>query len=108
MPRYNFEREMRTPSSEAYLITADDAEIGRVDIHYGNDTVHATLCLPDDSSEDHLQNIISEVDERLVMSANPFRDDFVVTVWIGRQAGVYSEDVEEELEEEDVEGNGHF
>ena len=108
MPRYNFEREMRTPSSEAYLITADDAEIGRVDIHYGADTVHATLCLPDDSSEDRLQDIISEVDERLVMSANPFRDDFVVTVWIGRQAGVFSEEIEDELEEEDVEGNGHF
>ena len=107
MPRYQFEREYRTPHSETYIIGADDKEIGRVDIQYGDDNVHATLCVPDDYSEDAIQDLMSEIDERLVMSAQPFRDDFVVTVWIGRQAGVYSEDLEEELEEE-VEGNGHF
>jgi len=107
MPRYHFEREARTPQSEVFVVTADEKEIGRVDVHYGEDAVHATLCIPDDFSEDALQELISEVDERLVMSVQPFREDFVVTVWMGRQAGVYSEDYEEDLEDE-VEGNGHF
>ena len=105
MPRYHFERQTRTPHSECYVIAADDSEIGRVDIHYAADIAHATLCVPDDYSEDAIQDLIAEVDERLVMSADPFRDDFVVTVWIGRQAGVYSEEYDEE---EDVEGNGHL
>ncbi len=107
MPRYHFERESRTPHSEAFIIHADDNAIGRVDIHYGPDLANATLCVPDDFSEGDIQELIGEVDERLVMTAQPFREDFVVTVWLGRQAGVYSEEFEEELEEE-MEGNGHL
>ena len=48
-----------------------------------------------------------EVDERLVLPVEPFRDDFIVTVWIGRQAGVYSEDMEEELLDDEINGDGH-
>ncbi len=107
MPSYQFERESRTPHSEAFAITEDGNEIGRVDIHYGTDVVNATVCVPDTFSEDAIQDLIGEVDERLVMTAHPYREDFVVTVWLGRQAGVYSEEFEEELEEE-LEGNGHL
>ena len=106
MPRYHFERESRTPPSEAFVVYADDNAIGRVDIHYGTDLANATLCVPDDFSEDNIQELIGEIDERLVITAHPYREDFVVTVWLGRQAGVYSEEFEEELEE-DLEGDGH-
>ena len=107
MASYTFERETRTPHSEVFMVLQDGNDIGRVDIHYGSDLVNATLCVPEDFSEDDIQEVIGEIDERLVMSTVPFRDDFVVSVWLGRLAGVYSEDVEEELEE-DVEGNGHY
>ena len=106
MASYHFERESRTPSSEAFTIRDDDTEIGRVDVHYGEDMAHATLCVPEDFSEEQLQELIAEVDERLVMTARPFREDFVVTVWLGRPAGVFSEDFDEELEE--ANGDGHF
>jgi hypothetical protein len=69
--------------------------------------VHATLCVPENVSEDDIQDLIAEIDERLVMPVEPFRDDFVVTVWLGRQAGVYSEDMEEELLDEEMNGDGH-
>lgn len=108
MPRYQFERESRTPNSEAFIILEGDKEVGRVDVHFASDVVHATLCIAEDSSEDDIQDLIGEVDERLVMSAMPFREDFVVTVWLGRQAGVYSEDLEEAIDEElDEEANGN-
>ncbi len=105
MPSYHFERESRTSDSEAFIIQADDNEIGRVDIHYGQDLANATLCVSEDASEDDIQELIGEIDERLVMTAHPFREDFVVTVWMGRLAGVYSEELEDELEE--VNGDGH-
>ena len=108
MPRFQFERESRTAESESFSILSDDNEIGRVDIHYGQDVVSATLCVPDDYSEDNIQELIAEVDERLVMTAHPFREDFIVNVWLGRQAGVYSEELEEELEEDVEAGNGHL
>lgn len=108
MAEYRFERECRTLSSESFIIESDGEEFGRVDIHYTAGAAYATLCLPDGLSEDAIQELIGEVDERLVMTSDPYRDDFIVTVWGGRETGVYSEEGdEEELEEEEVEGNGH-
>ena len=107
MPRHEFEREARTAYSEAFVITADGNDVGRVDIHYGADLVNATLCVPEDASEDDIQELISEIDERLVLNADPYREDFIVTVWLGRQAGVYSEEFDEEELDEEIEGNGH-
>jgi hypothetical protein len=107
MPRYEFQREFRSASSESFLIEADGSVAGRVELHYGLDVAHATVCLPDGTSEDEIQELIGEIDERLVMTAHPFREDFVATVWLGRQAGVYSEEFDEELEDEEIEGNGH-
>ena len=112
MADYNFERESRTPYSESFVIEADGDDLGRVDLHFTPSVTYGTLCIPECLSEDDIQGLISEIDERLVMSNDPYREDFVVTVWSGRQAGVYSEeDLEEEEEEEDEEemegGNGH-
>jgi hypothetical protein len=107
MPTYHFERESRTLQSESLIVTADGRELGRVDLHFGRDVVQATLCVPDDFSEDDIQDLIAEVDERLVLPVEPFRDDFIVTVWIGRQAGVYSEDMEDDLLEDEMNGDGH-
>ncbi len=44
-----------------------------------------------------------------MLTTDPFREDFVVTVWAGREAAVFSdEDLEAgEEEEEEMEGNGH-
>ena len=106
MPRFQFERESRTTSSESYTVMSEDKEIGRVDIHFGPDVASATICMPEDFSENDVQDLIGEVDERLVMSAHPFREDFVVTVWLGRHAGVYSEELEEEVVVEELDGNG--
>jgi len=112
MAEYNFERESRTPYSESFVIEADGDDMGRVDLHFTPSITYGTLCIPESYSEDDIQELISEIDERLVMSNDPYREDFVVTVWAGRQGGVYSEeDLEEEEEEEDEEemegGNGH-
>lgn len=104
MPSYNFERETRTPQSEAFVIEANGDEIGRVDIHYSSSTAYATLCVPANFDDDSIEELIGEIDERLVMSWDPLRDDFIVTVWSGREVGVFSESGDEdEYEDEDVE-----
>ena len=105
MARFQFQRESRTSHSEAYVVYAEDRPVGRVDLHYGPDLVNGTICVPEDFSEDDIQELIGEVDDRLAMSANPIREDLVVTVWLGRQAGVYSEETEGEAAKE-AEGNG--
>jgi hypothetical protein len=107
MPKFNFERETRTPQSEAFIIESDGDEIGRVDLHYSNSTAYATLCVPNDFTDEAIETLIGEIDERLVMSWEPLRDDFIVTVWAGHEVGVFSEtgddDEDEDEEDEDEE-----
>lgn len=109
---YQFEREARTPYSEVFLIENDEGEeVGRVDLHYTQSVAYATLCVGEEIDEDGVQELIAQIDERLVMTTDPYREDFVVTVWNGRESGVYSdEDMEDEEEPDEFaenEQNGH-
>jgi hypothetical protein len=97
MSNFTFERESRTPFSEAYIIRDSASEAGRVDIHFSQSgIVHATLCVPAAYGEDAVEELIAEIDERLVLAADAYRDDFVVTVWRGERMGVYSEETDED------------
>jgi hypothetical protein len=89
---FHYERESRTPGSEAYLIENEQGARARADLHYTNSIVYATVCVPTDWSEDDIQDVVSDLDDRIVRSANPFREDFVVTVWSGSETGVYSDE----------------
>lgn len=103
MPTYHFERETRTAESEAFIIEADGEEVGRVDLHYSGHTAYATLCVPADFDDMQIEELIGEIDERLVMSWEPLRDDFITTVWSGREVGVFSESGDDDDEEDDDE-----
>jgi len=111
MSGYQFERECRTSQSESYIVELDDEEVGRADIHYTPSVAYATLCVAENLTQEDVRELISEIDERLVLTTDPFREDFVVTVWTGRESGVYSDedfDGEEEDEDDDeLEGDGH-
>jgi hypothetical protein len=100
---YRFEREARTPYSEVYVIESDEGtEIGRVDVHFTPSVTYATLCVGEQLSEDDVQDLIAQIDERVVMTADPYREDFVVTVWMGRESGVYSdEDADDDDDDDD-------
>jgi hypothetical protein len=96
-----FERESRTPHSESYSLWEEDGLIGRVDIHYQGTNVYATLCTTADANEARIQELIDAIDERLVMTAEPYREDFIVSVWRGSPAGTYSDGDDDEDEDED-------
>ncbi len=101
MAEYRFERECRTPHSEAYLVVTNDERVGRVDIHFTQSITYATLCVGGNITADEIQDLIDIIDEELVMSADVARDDFIVTVYQGREVGVFSD--EEFGEDEEVE-----
>lgn len=104
MSDYRFERECRTPYSEAYAITLDETQVGRVDLHFAAHVVSATLCVGENMTAEEIRELIDVIDEELVLAADVVRDDFVVTVYQGREAGLFSdedEDFMEELEEEE-------
>ena len=96
-----FERESRTPYSECFTVLDDGGIVGRIDIHYQGNNVHGTLCTTADANEERIQQLIDAADEQLVMTADPFREDFIVTVWKGSPAGVYSDSDDDDDDEEE-------
>ena len=92
MPDFDFEREVRTPYSEAYTILEDDRAVGRVDIHFAFGVIHVTLTVDESLTQDAIQELIDAVDEDLVDAVGIDREELIVHVFQGRETGVFSDD----------------
>ena len=90
MPDYFFERECRTPHSEAYNILEEAAAVGRLDIHFTPPVVHATLCVSESLTREMIEELIQTIDEELLDIVGVAREEFIVHVHQGRDVGVYS------------------
>ena len=100
MASFFFERECRTPNSECYTILEDESTVGRVDIHYTDTVVHATLNVAESLTTEAIQDLIDTIDEDLMDSVGITRQEIIVHVHQGRDLGVFST--------RDFEGNGGF
>lgn len=92
-----FERHFRTPYSEGYYIMQgsglqNNSRLGTIDIHFTTTAVHGTLILERELEEADLTKLIEQIDEDLVLSADMPRDDFLVSVYVGRDVGFYSDE----------------
>ncbi len=97
MDDIHFERHFRTPYSEGYYIMQGNSlqsnnRLGTVDIHFTTTAVHGTLILERELEESDLTKLIEQIDEDLVLSADMPRDDFLVSVYVGRDVGFYSDE----------------
>ena len=102
MADYRFNREARTPYSEVYTIDDGEHALGRVDVHYTGSAAHATLVVHDALSDELVQDLLEAIDDQIVTSADPYREDLVVTVWRGEEMGVFADD---DGSEEDGDGD---
>ena len=101
MEAARFERQVRTGSSEIFVVYGGARRIGRVDLHYARFEVHGTLLLEVELTDDEIQQLIDQMDEELVQTHDPEREDFLVTVFRGEELGFYSDEFEAEESEED-------
>ena len=97
MEDIRFERHFRTPYSESYYIMQGaglqtNNRLGTIDIHFTSTAVHGTLILERELEEVDLTKLIEQIDEDLVLSADMPRDDFLVSVYVGRDVGFYSDE----------------
>jgi hypothetical protein len=94
---------VRTRSSEIYLIWEDNNRVGQLDLHYAQDTIHATLILETDLSVTSEEELLTQIDEDIVSSYLPSfeRDDFLVTVFRGEEISSYTDS--SSLEDDDEE-----
>lgn len=108
MPDYSFEREARTPFSEVYTVNDGEHSLGRVDLHYTSGVTYATLAVHTSITDAALHDLLAAIDEDIVSSADPYREDLIVTVWRGEEVGVFADDDDDgDDEDEDDEHAGH-
>ena len=110
MDDIRFERHFRTPYSESYYIMQGvgmqtNNRLGTVDIHFTSTAVHGTLILERELEEVELTKLIEQIDEDLVLSADMPRDDFLVSVYVGRDVGFYSDEYFAEEPDSDLDFN---
>ena len=106
MADYHFERVARTPQSESWRVETDDAAIGRVDLHFTDAKAYGTLVVHTSLPEAEIEALISEIDARLVSTADEYREDFVVTVWRGEEFGTFSEDEPDDFDDDEAAASG--
>jgi len=99
MADYHFEREARTPYSEVYTINDGEHSLGRVDVHYTASATHATLNIHQSLSDEQMHELLAAIEEEIVSTADPYREDLIVTVWRGEEVGVFADD--DQFEDED-------
>ena len=98
MESVRFERAVRTETSEVFAIYGGARRIRRVDLHYGRFEVNGTLLLEVDLTDDEVQQLIDQLDEELVQTHDPEREDFLVTVFKAEELGFYSDEFESDDE----------
>src|SRR3954454_15892467 len=112
MESLRYDRLYRTSSSEAYLLSEGEDAIGRLELHYGANNVYGLLVLDGERPEDDVLDLIEQIADDLVLTADVAREDFMVTVYQGREIGLYSDprdeldDDDDEDEADEDEGNG--
>lgn len=90
MADYDFERECRTPYSECYTVLNGDRSVGRLDVHFADVIVHATLNVDESLTENDMHDLIDMVDNELLEAAGIVRQEVIIHVHQGRDLGVYS------------------
>lgn len=91
--RFRLTRLVRTTSSEIYLIWEENNRVGQLDLHYANETIHATLILEADLSVSSEEELLTQIDEDIVSSYMPSfdRNDLLVTVFRGEEISSYTD-----------------
>ena len=90
MPKYNFQRETRTPYSECYIVLENETVVGRLDIHYADVVVHATLNVDESVTSEDIQDIIDDIEGELLDAVGIVRQEIIIHVHQGRDLGVYT------------------
>ncbi|HZS00440.1 MAG TPA: hypothetical protein VFE37_17125 [Chloroflexota bacterium] len=91
MDDLRYDRLYRTASSEAYLLSAGEQPLARLELHFTPTNVYGLLLFEREPTEEEIAAIIAQVDEDLVWTASVARDDFVVSVYAGRELGVFDD-----------------
>lgn len=88
-----YHRQSRTMTSEQYQLMDGEEHLGHLDLHFGATEVFGTLVLARELSEEEATELIEQIDEDLVLSGEVAREDFLIRVFVGRELGLFSDEL---------------
>ncbi|MGI6296477.1 MAG: hypothetical protein ACOX3G_10335 [Armatimonadota bacterium] len=90
--QFRLSRNVRTVSSEIFIIWDDDIRVGQLHLHYAHDTIHAAVLLEVDLSVREEEQLLDTIDEDIVSSYLPSfeREDLLVTLFRAEELSSFS------------------
>ena len=88
---YDYEREVRTANSEAYLIMDGDNAVGRIDTHYLPGVAHIAIAVEQSVTPAQIEEIISDIDADMLNTVGSERDVHMYHVFQGTEIRVFSD-----------------
>ena len=88
---FDYEREVRTASSEAYLILDGDATVGRIDTHFMPGIAHIAIAVEQRVTAEQIEEIISDIDADMLNTVGTERDAQMYHVFQGTEIRVFSD-----------------
>ncbi len=69
----------------------EDTVIGRLDVHYTDVLIHATLNVNETVSEDGIQDIFEDAESELFDAVGIVKHEIAIHVYRGKELGVYGQ-----------------
>ncbi len=99
---YDYEREVRTANSEAFLILDGENAVGRIDTHFLPGIAHIAIAIDQSLTPEQIEEIIADIDADMLNTVGSERESHLYHVFQGTEIRVFSDD-----DEGDYSGNGN-
>jgi len=90
---FEFNRLVRTEASESYVIFNPKGRVGELNLHIQR-YVHGNLVVEQKLNNKTFEALIREIEEKIISGLEP-REDFIFSVYQGKEVGFYSDVVHE-------------
>ena len=88
---FDYEREVRTANSEAYLILDGDESVGRIDTHFMPGIAHVAIAVEQRVTHEQIEEIISDIDADMLNTVGSEHDSHMYHVFQGTEIRVFSD-----------------
>ncbi len=93
MSIYTLQREVRTPHSESFFVVDnEDRDVGRLDVHYPQGMVHATLVVRENLTDEDLREIVNRFFQEMNQLVGVDGIEVAVHAYKGEERGVFHND----------------
>ena len=87
---FDYEREVRTPQSEAYLILDGEQPVGRIDTHFMPGLAHVSIAVNSNLTAEQIDEILSDIDADMLNTVGTEHDTHHFHVFQGNEIRVFS------------------